>query len=63
MGGSAENRKYLPKMQSKKNLRKSVYKVGVIRVPILLRGPLVQDRNTDDADFVHGFSRFFLSRR
>jgi len=39
----------------KSNPLKSVYKVRVIRVPILLRGPLVQDRNTDDADFVHGF--------
>ena len=28
-----------------------------IRVPILLRVPLVKDGNTDDADFGHGFSR------
>ena len=42
-----------------KNPRKSVYKVGVIRVPILRKRPLQEDRNTDDADFVHGFTRIF----
>jgi len=34
-----------------------VYEVGVIRVPILHERPSQEDRNTDDADFVHGFSR------
>ena len=60
MGGSAENRNYLPKIQSKKNLRKSVYEVRVIRVPILHERSSQEDRNTDDADFVHGFSQIFF---
>ncbi len=38
---------------------KSAYKISVIRVPILLRGPLVQDGNTDDTDFIRGFTRIF----
>jgi hypothetical protein len=37
-----------------------VYKVGVIRVPILRKLPSQEDRDTDDADFVRGFTRIFF---